>query len=612
MLLVLFLYLLNKSKIKIIMKNKLLFQFSLLLVLIFQISSAQVPSFVPYNGLVGYWAFSSNANDESGIGNNGTVNGATLTNDRYGNSNSAYSFDGLTNYITVPTNSSISNFPNGQSISFWINVSIYPKDGKEHYIIDKSDDIGKTTTKFYQTYISDLSNVDGIIYRYANTTSSSSQGTFASYSNIPLNQWVHICYTTDLTTTKTYINGVLFQTYEQYSSIGVTSNPLLFGKRNTDGSSDFAPFNGILDDVAIWNRVLSTQEITNMYNGFTYSDTCNAVSGSLTQGLVGYWPFCGNANDDSGKGNNGTVNGATLTTDRFGNANSAYSFDGNSNYIVVPNSSNLNSNNKTLSVWVNYTSEPTNVSSGAMALISKWYQITNCNNTFNDAYILTIGKSNNQTKIIGATNIYSQSTLTTNNYSTNTWYNIVFTHDSEIGGKIYVNGVLVSSNTLTGSICSNQNPLYFGADNNMGTIYRFLNGKLDDIGIWNRALTQEEITNVYNTNQCFTNTTVTDALIINVGQLSYTNPIAYSNKITIAPNPASTQININFNNISDLNGGTLKIINSLGQQVATTPIKTSGTNSTMQLATWGGAGMYFVQIINPQGQIVDVKKIILQ
>jgi hypothetical protein len=137
-------------------------------------------------------------------------------------------------------------------------------------------------------------------------------------------------------------------------------------------------------------------------------------------------------------------------------------------------------------------------------------------------------------------------------------------------------------------------------------------GLIDDIGIWNRALTQEEITNLYNSNQCITNITVTDTLIINVGQLSFNDPVTWANNITIAPNPASSQININFNNITNLNGGTLKIINSLGQQVATTPITTSGTNSTMQLATWGGTGMYFVQIINPQGQIVDIKKIILQ
>jgi len=97
-----------------------------------------------------------------------------------------------------------------------------------------------------------------------------------------------------------------------------------------------------------------------------------------------------------------------------------------------------------------------------------------------------------------------------------------------------------------------------------------------------------------------------------VGQLSYTNPITYANNITIFPNPASTQVNIAFNNISNLNGGVIKIINSLGQQVATTPITTSGTNTTMTLSTWGGTGLYFVQIVNPQGQIVDIKKILLQ
>ena len=145
----------------------------------------------------------------------------------------------------------------------------------------------------------------------------------------------------------------------------------------------------------------------------------------------------------------------------------------------------------------------------------------------------------------------------------------------------------------------------------MGGQYAYV-GKVDDIAIWNRALTQEEITNLYNANQCITNITVTDTLIINVGQLSFNDPVVWANNITIAPNPASNQININFNNITDLNGGTIKIINSLGQQVVSTPITLSGTNTTMPITTWGGKGLYFVQIINPQGQIVDIKKIILQ
>lgn len=82
--------------------------------------------------------------------------------------------------------------------------------------------------------------------------------------------------------------------------------------------------------------------------------------------------------------------------------------------------------------------------------------------------------------------------------------------------------------------------------------------------------------------------------------------------ISISPNPTDSKINIEFNKFNTLTGGQINIINSLGQQVATTPITTSGKQSIMQLATWGGSGMYFVQIINPQGQIVDIKKIILQ
>ena len=178
--------------------------------------------------------------------------------------------------------------------------------------------------------------------------------------------------------------------------------------------------------------------------------------------------------------------------------------------------------------------------------------------------------------------------------------------------KLYINGVLSSTGNVSNLNTTGQNFVMGNTIPNSIGQYEKYKGAIDDIGIWNRALTQEEITNLYNANQCFNLITVTDTLIINVGQLSYNNPVTYANNITIAPNPASTQININFNNITNLNGGTLKIINSLGQEVATTPITTSGTNSTMQLATWGGTGMYFVQIINPQGQIVDIKKIILQ
>jgi uncharacterized delta-60 repeat protein len=96
------------------------------------------------------------------------------------------------------------------------------------------------------------------------------------------------------------------------------------------------------------------------------------------------------------------------------------------------------------------------------------------------------------------------------------------------------------------------------------------------------------------------------------GILSNEDLVNANNNINIFPNPANTHININFNNINDLTGGAIKIINSLGQQVATTPITATGTKTTMSLNRWGCSGLYFVQILNPQGQIVDIKKIILQ
>jgi len=60
-----------------------------------------------------------------------------------------------------------------------------------------------------------------------------------------------------------------------------------------------------------------------------------------TSGLVAYWPFNGNANDESGNKNDGIVYGASLTSDRFGNMNSAYNFDGINDYIFIKDSSIL-------------------------------------------------------------------------------------------------------------------------------------------------------------------------------------------------------------------------------------------------------------------------------
>ena len=79
----------------------------------------------------------------------------------------------------------------------------------------------------------------------------------------------------------------------------------------------------------------------------------------LTNGLIAYYPFNGNANDESGNGNNGTVTAATLALDRFGIANAAYAFDGASSMITAPDSPSLRiPGDITVACWVNLASTP--------------------------------------------------------------------------------------------------------------------------------------------------------------------------------------------------------------------------------------------------------------
>ena len=96
----------------------------LLFVIVIIVISNSLLSQTPTNGLVGYWTFSGNANDSSGNNLNGTVNGAVLTEDRFGNSSSAFNFDGIDDYILVNDDDLLS-FPNNEfTFSFWVNPTL--------------------------------------------------------------------------------------------------------------------------------------------------------------------------------------------------------------------------------------------------------------------------------------------------------------------------------------------------------------------------------------------------------------------------------------------------------------------------------------------------------
>ena len=90
----------------------------LILAIIFasNVMAQNIPSYVPTNGLVGWWPFNGNANDESGNGNNGIPNGSILTTDRNGNINSAYHFDGMSK---ISTNAQGPSGISSRTITLW-------------------------------------------------------------------------------------------------------------------------------------------------------------------------------------------------------------------------------------------------------------------------------------------------------------------------------------------------------------------------------------------------------------------------------------------------------------------------------------------------------------
>ncbi len=208
-----------------------------------------------------------------------------------------------------------------------------------------------------------------------------------------------------------------------------------------------------------------------------------------SNGLVGWWPFNGNANDESGNGNHGTVNGATLTNDRFGNANSAYNFDGISSFIKVLNSLSLESSNLSISFWIQSTV------SQFQQILYKVTPNTAANETYSVPLNLTqSGTLNFDIKNNSCTPGQGWQFNSTSIGTILNWTNFILIHDG-VNTKIFQNGQLIFTIPANYPIANCQ-----GGDLLMGCDWNFnnkLNGRLDDIGIWNRALDSCEIKDLY-------------------------------------------------------------------------------------------------------------------
>ncbi|NCA76311.1 MAG: LamG domain-containing protein [Alphaproteobacteria bacterium] len=205
------------------------------------------------NGLIAWYPFNGNADDASGHGLHGTVYGATPTLNRHNMPNTAYIFDGISNFILVEDNDLL-DLPNQLSVSGWIYKMAELTWAS---IVTKGDvDITMTIPNNNYTIHNSISN--GIIF------TSSGFGVTSSFQ-VPLNEWHHIAATWDGSTVKLYLDGALdFLSVTTFSSpIDINNFPLYIGVDHP-GVTEY--FTGKLDDIRIYNRALTQEEITSLFN----------------------------------------------------------------------------------------------------------------------------------------------------------------------------------------------------------------------------------------------------------------------------------------------------------------------------------------------------------
>ena len=525
-------------------------------------------------GLVAYYPFNGNANDESGNGHDGTVlGGAVLTTDRFGNAQSAFSFDGVDDYIKA----SATGLPTAErTVSVWFYADMVTNHPP---VLGYGGGAGCGTSWLMMLNVSSSGsfqvqghcNVNKIEYAYADE---------------PIGAWYHLTVTTDVNGTKMYVNGE-----EKASNTNFISNTYVNGTDLAIGvivnASGIAPytdpnvgyFNGKIDDIRIYDRAFTPSEIQFLYAiedatapmifnispvdgsvlavapsvlsadfntsgsgintgsvqillngsditaqanvtaaGFSYTPVPSLVEGNyalnitasdnsgntlqrtsnftisvLDAGLVAYYPFNGNANDESGNGNNGTVNGAVLATDRFGNADKAYFFNGTDNYIIA-SADGLPTGERTVSVWF-YANMVTNHPpvlgyGGGAGCGTSWLMMLNVSSSGS----FQVQGHCNVNKIEYA---YADEPI-------GAWYHLTVTTDVN-GTKMYVNGEEKASNTnfisntyvngtdLAIGVIVNASGIAPYTDPNVG----YFNGKIDDIRIYGHALSNTQILALY-------------------------------------------------------------------------------------------------------------------
>ena len=447
------------------------------------------------NGLVGWWSFDgkdmagNTAYDRSGQGNNGTLSsdGTGLPVRVGGKLGQGLSFDGVDDQVVLPT-SAVLSMTSSVTVSAWIrrqgNAATYARIF-EHGMVSGAPNL---------EYSLIIDNTDKLAFGL--TTGGVADET-PSNATLPQNVWIHVVGTWDGTNKRLYINGSLDRTIAQSGTITEQNNTNTLGYR----IGPMHNFNGLIDDVRIYNRALSADEIKRLYRigGTLKLGSSQAQNtGSLTQGLVGYWSFDESTHgttsvaDLSGNNNRGhLINGPQKAIGKIGQG---LSFDGVDDYVFVSSSHILTSNNWTAAGWCkvsgaggdghNILFESGDDLGATVSGISlRCYRQSA---PIGNASILAVVGANSE-EVVNSTSPLPL----------NTWIHVTGVKEGT-SLLLYINGALNNSATLSSAIMDYTGDIVetvISTDNSRtGTV----KGALDDVRVYNRALSADEIKRLYN------------------------------------------------------------------------------------------------------------------
>ncbi len=386
-------------------------------------------------------------------------------------------FNGANNYVTT---SAQQGPQSGMSISTWVNPNTLTG---TQMIATQYDG----TNAYMQLF-----EISGTVYFRINQVAAATFIGRNTGAVLTTNKWQHIEATWNGGTTSSsiaiYINGV--QADISNNQLGSFTAPYSGTVPLTIGAqfAGASPFNGTIDEFKMFNYARSLAQVKTDFNLF--ANKAGALPQSLLDnGLVGYWKMdeaswngtAGEVRDSSGTGNNGT-GGASVTTGA-GKYGLGGVFNGTTQYVSVANNSTLNiATNITAAAWV----YPTTIS-GAAEIINKK----------TDA-----GSSGYRLRRSGATIIFEYSDGATVRIQVispiklvaNQWQHVAATYDGQ-KVRIFYNGTEVYEEAHTGAMITNTSTLYLGAYNALNAYWWA--GSLDEVRLYNRALSPAEITQLY-------------------------------------------------------------------------------------------------------------------